>query len=78
MLYTGLSDCTLLSIRGHTHAFVLTHACLMTADRSNHAIRAVDLTTSAVTTLAGLKGTSGSTDGNGESQFWSITSAQSM
>lgn len=50
----------------------------MTADRSNHAIRAVDLTTSAVTTLAGLKGTSGSTDGNGESQFWSITSAQSM
>ena len=40
-------------------------ASLYVADKENHAIRVVNTGTGAVTTLAGLKGTSGSDDGDG-------------
>jgi sugar lactone lactonase YvrE len=38
---------------------------LYVADKNNHTIRNVEITTAAVTTLAGTSGTSGSTDGTG-------------
>ncbi len=40
-------------------------ANLYVADTNNYAIRKINLTTGAVTTLAGLKGTAGSADGTG-------------
>ena len=44
---------------------------LYVADRSNYALRVVDTETAVVTTVAGLKGTSGTTDGTGtNAQFW--------
>ena len=46
-------------------ALAISGTSLYVADRSNHAIRIVDTGTAVVTTLAGVKGTSGTTDATG-------------
>ena len=49
----------------HPSGLAISGAILYVSDYSNHAIRVVNTGTAAVTTLAGVKGTSGTDDGTG-------------